>query len=190
MSKEDFIIKIIINAICFLLIITYIIIRNLRKKDFVYSIINKEKELVLMKKLKLDILQNNSWAKNLDEITSFSSISVAIVLIVVAYLVEKDLPYFKDLYFKIILFIISIGAVSYTLSIQLYNNAISKMPLINWTLKQRKIGATFQVIGWYALIASIMLCIMLVDTYLGTICNLYTVISVIIIYEIKVAEEK
>ena len=190
MTSIEFFIKLGINIISLLTLVSYLIIRNICKKNYLYSITNKERDMVLSGKLELKDLQYNSWSKNLDEITSFSSISVAIVLIVVAYLIEKDLPFYKELYFKIILFIVSISAVSYTLSIQLYNNAISRMPSIKWTLKQRRIGVTLQVIGWYGIIISIMFCIMLIDTYLGAICNIYTVVGVIIIYEINVVKER
>lgn len=185
MTKAEFFLKISINIISLLTIVLYIFCKHFFNKKFLYPIIDKEKELISKGQLDIKEVQDNSWAKNLDEVTSFSSISIAIILIVVAYLIEKNLPYYKELYFKIILFIISISAVSYTISIQLYNNAISKMPSKVWTLKQRRFGVTFQVIGWYGLIASIIFCIMLVDIYLGAICNLYTVISVIIVYEIN-----
>lgn len=190
MTKIEFIIKISIVCFVVFLVVAYIFIRNFFKKNYLYSIINKERKLVLAKKLDLNALQDGSWSKNLDEVTSFSSISVAIILLVVAYLIEKELPYYKELYFKIILFVVSIASISYTLSTQLYNNAISRMPLISWTLKQRKTGATFQVIGWYGLITSIMLSITLVDTFLGTVCCFIAALGIMIVYEVKLTEEK
>ncbi len=188
MTRDEFILKLCINLACLLLIALYIFIRSLLNKNYLYSIINKEKRLVLDNKLSIKQLQSTSWSKNLDEVTSFSSTSIAIILIVVAYLIEADLPYYKELYFKIILFIVSISAICYTLSIQLYNNAVSAMPFIKWTLNQRKIGASFQVIGWYGLILSVLFCIMLVDTLMGAILDLFTLFCVMIIYEIKLTE--
>lgn len=189
MTFAEFRLKLIITGVAFVLILAYILLRSLFGTRYLYSVIGREAELVREDELDLQMVRNTSWSKNLDEVTTFSSISIAVVLLAVAYLMESELNQWDELYWRVILFVVGASSVSYTLTIQLYNNALSGMPDVEWTLRQRRIGATLQVIGWYGTLISIMLCIMLVDTWLGIILDALAMVSVMWIYEVKLLED-
>lgn len=189
MTKEEFWIKIGINAFFLVIIILYLIISRLFRKESHFPTLRRELNLIVSNKIKIEDVQAKGWTTGLNAIANFSSICVAVVFLVIALIIDKEIDTYTLIYFKIVLFILAISALNFIFSLFYFYNAIARLQSDKFCIIQRERGTYFNTLAMLGLIVGIMFCIMLIDTVLGSICNFYAVLGMIMIYEIRLPKE-
>ncbi len=181
----EFISKLSVTFIPFLFALAWLIVRSLNRSISLFSGIELERVNVLKDLSKVKDLQQNTWAINSSQVQNFSAITIAIVLLVVVFVIEKELNIWSDKYLNFVILVIGTSSLLYAFSLQFWNCAIDKYPDPKWLLSQRKIATTLQVIGWNGLYLSVILCVSFASTICGLILSIAGSIGLIATYELK-----
>lgn len=182
----QFIAKLSVTFIPFVLAYLWIVIRSLICDMFLYSGIALERDAISKNQVKIIELQNGNWSVNASQVQNFASITVAIVLLVVVFVIEKSLNIWSETYLDIVILIIGVSCLTYTFSLQFWNCALDRSPDKMWLLKQRKTATTLQVVGWNGLYLSVVLCVSFANTWCGTVLSIVGAVGLIITTELKV----
>jgi hypothetical protein len=130
-----------------------------------------ERDSIMKGKGKIRELQTSIWAVNASQVQNFTAISVAAVLIVVAYMIEKELNLWYETYLIIVVTVVGASCLSNAFSLQFWYCALDRFPNPEWLLRRRKIATTLQVIGWHGIYLGVVLCVSLADTLCGVLIS-------------------
>lgn len=186
LTLREFISKLCVTLIPFVLAHAWIMIRSFVRDRFVYSGIELERDSVSKGQTKIKELQEGNWAVNASQVQNFSAIAIAIVLLVVVFVIEKTLNVWSENYMNIVIVIIGASCLTYAFSLQFWNCALDKSPNRAWLLTQRKIATTLQVLGWNGLYLSVILCVSFANTWCGLFLSVIGTVGLIITAELKV----
>lgn len=186
LTSSEFLSKLCVTIIPFVLAYVWIIVRSFIHREFIFSGIALEREAVSDGNTKISELQNGNWAVNTSQVQNFSAITVAIVLLVVVFVIEKKLNIWSEAYLDIIILIIGVSCLANTFALQFWNCALDRAPAETWLLKRRKIATTLQVIGWNGLYLSVILCISYANTWCGMSLSVIGSMGLIITLQLKV----
>jgi hypothetical protein len=145
----------------------YTLVRTAMRGHFLHAGIEIEKRAILSGKKKITEFQDNNWPANASQVQNYSAITIAIVLLAVVFILEKDLGPWTEKFFRIIIIVVGVSSLLYTFSLQFWNCALDRAPAVEWLLRQRKIATFLQVVGWHGLIFSVILCVSLANTWCG-----------------------
>ena len=182
---QGFVSKLSVTLIPFVLAHAWIIIRSFICDKFIYSGIELEKDGICEGRTEIKDLQEGNWAVNASQVQNFSAITIAIVLLVVVFIIEKILNVWTEDYLKIVIVIVGVSCLMYAFSLQFWNCALERDRSKAWSLAQRKIATTLQVVGWNGLYLSVILCVSLANTWCGLVLSMLGSFGLIITAEVK-----
>lgn len=190
LTSAQFFIKLSVVFIPFVTVYIYIIIRSFFKKGFVFSGVLYERDSVLNGQTKISLLQDGNWPANASQVQNFSGISVAIVLLIVVFIIEKTMNIWSETFLNIIILAIGASSLVYAFSLQFWNCALDRSPDKIWLLRQRKIATALQGVGWNGLYLSVILCVSYASTYCGLILSSIGTVGLILTTELKMPKRK
>ncbi len=185
LTFNEYISKLSVTFIPFLLAQAWIFFRNHNISKFLFSGVELERESVLKNQISIKDLQQNNWATNSSQVQNFSSVTIAIVLLVVVFVIEKHLNIWSKRYLDFVILVIGASSLIYAFSLQFWNCALDKSPDQKWLLFQRKIATTLQVVGWNGLYLCVILCVSYANSVCGLILSIVGSIGLLVTIELK-----
>jgi len=186
LTALEFLSKLCVAVIPFVLAYVWITVKSFIRGEFVFSGIALERDAISEGRTKISELQSGNWAVNASQVQNFSAITVAIVLLVVIFVIEKTLNVWSKAYLDIIILVIGISCLVNTFALQFWNCALDRAPAQAWLLARRKIATTLQVIGWNGLYLSVVMCVSYANTWCGMFLSIIGSIGLVVTHELKV----
>jgi hypothetical protein len=185
LTLSEFVSKLCVTLIPFVAAYVWVVIRSFVRASFLFSGVTLERNSVQEGRVQISKLQESTWSVNASQVQNFAAITVAIVLLVVVFVIEKTLNYWSETYLDLIILVVGFSCLADTFSLQFWNCALDKAPNTQWLLSQRRIATALQVIGWNGLYLSVVLCVSYADTFCGTTLSLIGAVGLVFTMELK-----
>ncbi|MCB1162562.1 MAG: hypothetical protein R3C71_14560 [Candidatus Krumholzibacteriia bacterium] len=184
-SQHEFFVKLAVVLIPLVYAYLWILIRAAMRREYLLSGIALERMDIERGAKPVAEFQSSNWAVNANQVRGYSATTVAVVMLVVAFLLEKDLSPWTDRYLKLLVVIVGVSSIAYTFSLQFWNCALDRCPEPAWLLRQRRRATVLQVLGWHGLYLSVALCVALAVTWCGLLLSLGGAVGLILTVESK-----
>ncbi len=186
---NDFIFLVLYVTAPILIGIIYTLIRYIylksKGKNYFYSNMVIEKDLLLKKKLKIEDLQSTTWNANISTVSTVTSILMAVIALIVSFMYGKDLNFTDSLFFYFILCIVGIGTIFSASSLQFWRLCMDKGKSVKQYIKYRSIATNLDILGWSCIYFSIFFLVALVNIAVSIILSSIGTLFFVLVLEIK-----
>lgn len=185
-SQEEFWQKVIILGLEFSVFLGYIFFRAFKGGwRFLGSGQSDEGKLLSRGDIDIDDLQSRPWLFNGEKALTYASFSVGTLILAVVFIFEQNLRSYDAFLFEFILAIFALSVVVYFASLQMWFMALDVGGSNLTKLMYRRWATIFQSIGWVCIQVATVTAIMVINTFLGTIFGILSVLLTIFVYEAK-----
>ena len=185
LTIAQFITKLCVAVVPLILAYVWIVAKSASRRRFLFAGISVERDAVAEGEATIHDLQNHNWAANAGQVQGYSAITVAIVLLVVVFIIEKDLNTWSEAYMNIIILVAGISCLAYAFSLQFWNCALDRARARDWLLGQRRAATALQVIGWHGLYVSVVLAVSYANTWCGAFLSAIGALGLAIVMKMK-----
>lgn len=186
LTAGQFVTKLSVTLVPLVLVYAWIAGRSAARREFLYAGISVERDAIAQGKITVSDLQDHNWTVNSNQVQGYSAITVAIVLLVVVFIIEKSLNTWSEAYMNVIILVAGISCLAYAFSLQFWNCALDRAPAVDWLIGQRKIATALQVAGWHGLYLSVVLAVSYANTWCGLFLSIAGASGLLIVMQKKI----
>jgi hypothetical protein len=186
LTVGQFVVKLSVTLIPLVLVYVWIAGRSAARREFLYAGISVERDAIARHKITISDLQEHNWTVNSNQVQGYSAITVAIVLLVVVFIIEKNLNIWSGAYMNVIILVAGVSCLAYAFSLQFWNCALDRAPAVDWLLAQRKVATVLQVVGWHGLYLSVVLAVSYANTWCGLSLSIAGASGLLVVMQKKV----
>jgi hypothetical protein len=185
LTIAEFVTKLCIAIVPLMLVYAWVAAKTATRRQFLFAGVCVERDAVGEGKATVCDLQDHNWAANAGQVQGYSAITVAIVLLVVVFIIEKDLNTWSEAYMNIIILVAGASCLAYAFSLQFWNCALDRARAVSWLLSQRKPATTLQVVGWHRLYLSVILAVSYANTWCGVFLSVIGALGLAAVMKMK-----
>lgn len=185
-DEQTFFIKILGIGIAIGIIVIYILFRVVTGRNrHLISGQHDEYKLIKNKKGSVEKFQTGPWVSNLNFTITFSAFSLNSIILAVIVIFEQHLTGYDAIIFDIVLAFSGLSVIPFFLSVQYWFLALDIGGAPEYRVKFRRYATILQSVGWVSLLCEILVSILIINTYLGYLFCILTVVGLIFIFEHK-----